>query len=72
MNTHSTFPTTSPISAEERARRKESIDFARGSVRFEGVTLTTEMEALNQRYINGELGLDEYLALGIPLAKETD
>jgi hypothetical protein len=43
------------ISAEERARRKASVDYARGSVRLEGVVLSTFVEEMNRRYIDGEI-----------------
>ena len=43
------------ISAEESAQRKKAVDFARGSVRFEGFILSPETEALNARFIAGEL-----------------
>jgi hypothetical protein len=47
------------ISDEERARRKAAIEYGRGSVRLEGFTLSPEAEALNQRYIDGELTREE-------------
>jgi len=48
------------ISEQEKARRKEAIDYARGSVMLEGVVLSDEIEELNQRYINGELTSKEH------------
>ena len=48
------------ITDVERARRKSSIDYARGSVRYEGIHLTPEIEAINTRYIDGYLTHDEY------------
>ena len=50
------------ISEEEKAKRKKEIDFARGCVRYEGVVLDDEIEALNQQYINGELTSEEFNA----------
>jgi len=47
--------TTPAISAEERAKRRRGIDFARGSVRLEGFVLDDQTEALFARYINGDL-----------------
>lgn len=47
----------------QRAQRKAAIDFARGSVRLEGVVLGAEVERLNQRYIDGELSSEEHTAL---------
>jgi hypothetical protein len=49
------------ISAEESARRRAEVDFARGSVRFEGFILGADIEAINERYINGELTSDEHV-----------
>jgi len=46
--------TRAPISDAERARRKREIDFARGSVRYEGGILSDEVERLNARYIDGD------------------
>ena len=53
---------TPAISAEERARRQRAVDFARGSVRFEGFILGPEVEELNRRFIEGELTSDEHVA----------
>ncbi|AJW46249.1 hypothetical protein TK49_06800 [Ralstonia mannitolilytica] len=50
-----------PIDEHERARRKAAIDFARGSVRFEGFVLSPEVEEINRRFIDGELTGDEHI-----------
>ncbi len=47
------------ISDDERARRKEAVDYARGSVRLEGFVLRSDIEALYDRHIAGELTSDE-------------
>jgi hypothetical protein len=52
----------STITEAERARRKEAIDFARGSVRLEGFHLGPDVEELNRRYIAGEMSSDEHSA----------
>lgn len=62
MNAHSAFPAASPITAEERASRKAAVDFARGSIRFEGGILSPEVEALNARYVDGEITSDDLTA----------
>lgn len=49
------------ISEEERARRKASIDNARGSVRFEGFTLSPEVEQINRQFIDGGLTRQEHV-----------
>lgn len=41
------------ITAAERGKRQAAIDFARGSVRLEGVVLSPEIESINQQYIDG-------------------
>ncbi|GMN04595.1 antitoxin VbhA family protein [Erythrobacter sp. MTPC3] len=67
MNAHSAFPAASPITAEERAARKAAVDFARGSIRFEGGILSAEIEALNTRFINGELDNAQHTAAVLEL-----
>jgi hypothetical protein len=50
------------ISPEERARRKAAIDYARASVRLEGFVQGEFAEALNRRYIDGEITSEEHSA----------
>lgn len=51
------FPASPPaIDEAERARRQREVDFARGSVRYEGGVLSNEIERLNARYVAGEIG----------------
>lgn len=50
------------ISEAERARRVGEINFARGSVRYEGGTLRDDIEQLNARYIAGEIDSDQLTA----------
>jgi hypothetical protein len=57
------------ISEEERAKRKSEVDFARGSCRFEGLVLRPELEAINERYIAGEINSDEHTQLCIAETK---
>jgi len=52
----------SAITDKERARRQAEVDFARGSVRYEGGTLPDEIEHLNTRYIAGEVDSGELTA----------
>jgi hypothetical protein len=51
------------ISMEESAKRKYAVDFARGSVRFEGIILTPEIEEINQQYIHGHITSQEHITL---------
>ena len=62
---------TPAISAEERAKRQRAVDFARGSVRFEGFILSPEVEELNRRFIEGELTSDEHVAETLRLYDST-
>jgi hypothetical protein len=58
-------PSTSPMPATseaERARRTGEVNFARGSIRYEGGILSDEIEQLNARYIAGEIDSDELTA----------
>lgn len=57
------------ISEQERQRRSEAIRKARNSVRLEGVVLDAEIEALNQRFIDGEISNEEHTRLGIEYIK---
>lgn len=45
-----------------QANRQKAIDFARASVGLEGFTLSPEVEAINRRFIAGELTGDEHVA----------
>lgn len=59
---NATAPFTPPvpaISEAERARRVGEINFARGSVRYEGGILADDIEQLNARYIAGEIDSDQ-------------
>ena len=56
------WDTVPAISAEERAKRQRAVDFARGSVRFDGFILSPEVEELNRRFVEGELTSDEHVA----------
>lgn len=63
MNVATPFTSSSPaISEAERTRRMGEVNFARGSVRYEGGILSDEIEQLNARYIAGEIDSDELTA----------
>ena len=53
---------TRTISDDERQRRQKAVDYARGSVRLEGFVLDDDINALNQRYVDGELTSEELTA----------
>ena len=63
MNEPISAPTAPPALDEtERARRQREVDFARGSVRYEGGVLSSEIERLNACYIAGEIDSDALTA----------
>lgn len=49
------------LSDEERARRQRLVDFGRGSVELSGGQITPEAEALNRRYVAGELSETDHM-----------
>ena len=50
------------VNPQERAARQREIDFARASIELEGFILTPDVEAINRRYIDGEISGDEHVA----------
>jgi len=50
------------VSADERARRKAAVDYARGSVRLEGFVPSPFAEDLNRRYLDGQITSKELTA----------
>jgi hypothetical protein len=55
-------PARPAISEDESVRRQREVDFARGSVRYEGGILSGEIERLNVSYVAGEISGDELTA----------
>ena len=55
-------PAAPPITDEERQARRRGTDAARGSVFLSGFTLSPKAEAITERYIAGELDLDQFIA----------
>lgn len=63
MNVAMPFANARPaISEAERTQRAREVNFARGSVRYEGGILPADVEALNARYVAGEIDSDELTA----------
>ena len=52
---------TSRIAERERARRLEAVNYARASVGLEGFKSNPAADAHDQRFINGEISLAEYV-----------
>ena len=51
------------LSASEQSKRKETVDFANASVNLSGFEVTDGMKRLGERYISGEIDLEEFLAI---------
>ncbi|RSB97443.1 hypothetical protein EGT31_04275 [Bordetella bronchiseptica] len=49
------------ISETERCRRQSAVNYARASVGLEGFLLSEADEAHAQRFINGEISLQEFV-----------
>ena len=47
--------------AEERLKRKDAVDFARASLGLSGFKITTEHEACAQRFVDGEISLEDFV-----------
>lgn len=54
-------PANDAISASERRRRENAVNFARSSVGLEGFTPSRAEEAHARRFINGEIELAEFV-----------
>jgi hypothetical protein len=69
VNANTPFPAPRPaISAAERARREKAVSFARGSVRYEGFTMSEQADLLDRRFVEGDLSLENYIREGKALA----
>ena len=51
------------ISESEQSKRKETVDFANSSVKLSGFEVTEGMKHLGERYISGEIDLDEFVSI---------
>lgn len=51
------------VSESEQSKRKETVDFANASVNLSGFEVTEGMKRLGERYISGEIELDEFVAI---------
>jgi hypothetical protein len=50
------------ITEAERKQRREAVDYARASVALEGFALSDEDKIQEERFVNGEIDLDELLS----------
>ena len=62
MGSHET-ELTKTISGDERARRVAAINYARASVGLEGFSLSPPDEEYAQRFIYGDIDLEEFVQL---------
>ena len=51
------------ISESEQSKRKETVSFANASVNLSGFEVTEGMKRLGERYISGEIDLDEFVSI---------
>ncbi len=51
------------ITVEERARRQEAVDYARGSVRLEGFVVPPFAEETYSRFVDGEITEEQLTAI---------
>lgn len=63
-------PTRSHISAAERKRREDAVNYGRSSVGLEGFQLSKADERNAQRFINGEIDLSEFVKVRNESAQE--
>lgn len=61
---------TPTISAAERKRREEAVNYSRASVGLEGFKLSKTDEKQAQRFINGEIELAEFVKVRNDSAQE--
>ena len=62
-------PSRRALSSDELARRRKAVETARVSSQLSGFEPDPEAEALNARYITGELTRDELTAAILALAR---
>ena len=55
-------PKVSQLSEAERNKRKEAIAFANASANLSAFDITDGMKRLGERYISGEIDLEEFVA----------
>lgn len=60
------------ISEAEQNERKKAVAFAYASIGFSGFDTSAEMKHLGQRYITGEINLNEFVMLSQKMLPDTD
>jgi hypothetical protein len=56
-------PKVSQLSEAERSKRREAIAFANASANLSAFEITDDMKRLGERYISGEIDLEEFVAV---------
>lgn len=51
------------LSGAEQNKRKEAVAYAAASIGLSGLKITESMRLLGERYIDGDIGLEEFVAL---------
>lgn len=65
-----TFSPKAPISAMERKRRECAVTYARASVALEGFELNEHDTKHAQRFIDGEIELEEFVQIRVECGSE--
>jgi hypothetical protein len=60
------------ISEAERSERKKAVAFATASIGLSGFETSEEMKHLGQRYITGEIDLNEFVMLSQKMLPDSD
>jgi hypothetical protein len=47
------------ISAEERQKRQEAVDFANANIGLDGLKVSPEAEQRQRQFVNGEISLEQ-------------
>jgi len=55
-------PKVYQLSEAERSKRREAVAFANASANLSAFEITAGMKRLGERYISGEIGLEEFVA----------
>jgi hypothetical protein len=64
--------TAHKISEAEQSERKKAVAFANASIGLSGFEISEEMKHLGQRYITGEIDLNEFVMLSQKIRPDSD
>jgi len=60
-----------PISAQERQKRMKALNFARASMKLSGFNPSPEAEARSERFVAGEIDLQQFVNEGLESSSDT-